>query len=76
MKSKRHYCEACTCDSLWDATSDWDADGSWRSLWECRCCHATIPRRVLRKQRKHEDTDRLIAELCAPHRKIEPATQD
>jgi formate dehydrogenase maturation protein FdhE len=52
MMTKRAHCSCCSNGSnnpIWEATSHLDADANLVPIWECRSCHSTMPRRVVRK---------------------------
>ena len=53
MKTKRAHCSSCSPDSnhaIWEGKKVFDLEScEWLPVWECRCCHATMPRRVVRK---------------------------
>lgn len=53
MKTKRAHCSSCSNGSnhpIWEAAIRFDADANKVPVWECRCCHQTMPRRVLAKK--------------------------
>lgn len=70
MTTKRAYCSCCSTGSrhpIWDATSRRDADANEVPTWECRCCHQTMPRRVVRKPRPIGELtfENVLAEIRA-----------
>lgn len=74
MKTKRAHCSSCSNGSnhpIWDGKDVFDVEScDWLPVWECRCCHTTMPRRVNRTARSAAKTvwyDSLVAEIRAKH---------
>ena len=57
MTSKRHTCPTCSNGNshpTWDATTATDGNGDEVTLWECRSCHAEMPRRTRKPSAKEQ----------------------